>query len=92
MSTKDIIGKDKVIELPKWRKIFMLSVDTNGQQQPRVGNGMGSPPTVDVKQTTTFKMAPSIVRNSSCCLNGKKKGTRPGVCLHLYPRETLEGM
>ena len=29
---KDVIGKDRVIKLPKWRKLFMPVVDTRGQQ------------------------------------------------------------
>ena len=40
---KDIIMKDKVIELVKLRKMIMPSVDTRGQQQSRVVKGMGTP-------------------------------------------------
>ena len=36
---KDIINKDKAIELPKLRKMFLPAVDTRGQQQSRVVKG-----------------------------------------------------
>ena len=41
--TKDIIIKDKGIELAKLRKMFVPSVDTRGQQQSRVVKERGIP-------------------------------------------------
>ena len=41
--TKDIIIKDKVIEMAKLRKMFMPSFDTRGQQRSRVVKGRGTP-------------------------------------------------
>ena len=40
---KDIIIKDKVMELAKLRKMFMLSVDTRGQEHSRVVKGRRTP-------------------------------------------------
>ena len=41
--SKNIIIRDNVIELAKFKKMFMPSVDTRGQQQSRVVKWRGTP-------------------------------------------------
>ena len=93
---KDIIIKDKVIELAKLRKMLMPSVDTRGQQQSRVVKERGipskllmphncsTPPSLskcpDVQQGTVFA---AFVAKIEQFVHG---------CAFVCFLETLEGM